>query len=546
VKYLTFFFHFADKRKSLPAACKPLKQYQAARLGYNEAMDTTLIRALQKPKAYPHPAAEVRLIETHISWVFLAGEFAYKIKKPVNFGFLDFSTLERRRMYCAEEVRLNRRLAPDIYLQVVGITGSPDAACIDGAGPILEYAVKMRAFPADATLGREARITPEQIDAIAARVAGFHRTTQIAAPTSEYGNLEHVMRPVRENFRQMRTMTLPKPAAKRLETLERWSEAEGARLSAHFQSRKSAGFIRDGHGDLHLGNIAWVDGEPLIFDCIEFDAGLRHIDVISETAFMVMDLLERQRPRLAWRYLNQYLMWTGDYAGLTAWRFYLTYRALVRAKVDLLRAVQNDPAARDEAWRYVDLAERLSAKGIARLFLMHGVSGSGKSHLAGELSERLGAVWIRSDIERKRLFGLGPFDASDSVPGGIYTPEAGRRTYEHIAALARGLLAAGHSVIVDATFLHQAHRAPFIRLAEDLHCPWRILSLHADADTLRQRVAARHARKDDASEADVAVLERQLADLAPLSAAEQARTLVFDAEASIDWPALIAALSQSS
>lgn len=510
-------------------------------------MDTPdLIRALQRPQAYPHPVGSVKLIETHISWVMLAGEFAYKIKKPVNFGFLDFSTPERRHFYCTEEVRLNRRLAPDTYLGVVGITGTADTACIDGAGPVLEYAVKMRAFPPEATLDREAVIAPAQIDAIATRVASFHASAAVASPTSAHGDFVHVMQPVRENFRHLCALPLSAGNRQHLEALEHCSETEGARLSAHFKTRKTAGFIRECHGDLHLGNIAWVEGQPLIFDCIEFDAGLRHIDVLSESAFVVMDLLERKQTRLAWRYLNHYLMWTGDYAGLAAWRFYLTYRALVRAKVDLLRASQNDPTAREEAWRYVDLAERLSKKGEARLFLMHGVSGSGKSRLAGEISETLGAFWLRSDVERKRLFGLGPFDASDRVPGGIYTPDAGRRTFEHIEALAHGLLAEGHHVIVDATFLEEAHRAPFIRLAEALRCPWHILSLRADAATLRQRVAARQARSDDASEADVGVMERQLAELTPLSTAEQARSVTFDAAAPADWPALVAALSQRS
>ncbi|MBK6742705.1 MAG: AAA family ATPase [Hydrogenophilales bacterium] len=503
------------------------------------------IQALLLPTAYPHPVVNVRLIETHISWVLIAGDFAYKIKKPVNFGFLDFSTLARRKRFCAEEIRLNQRLAPEIYLEVISIHGVPEAAHIGGEGPLLEYAVKMRAFPPEATLDRQACITPAQIDAIATRVARFHCNAEVAPVESDYGTPENVQCPVRDNLSHIRAMALPVATLASLDSLANWSEAEGARLSDHFQARKAAGYVRECHGDLHLGNIAWVDDQPLIFDCLEFDPGLRHIDVISETAFMVMDLLERKQPRLAWRYLNQYLMWTGDYAGLTAWRFYLVYRAMVRAKVDMLRASQNDPAARDEAWRYVNLAERLSQQGKPRLFLMHGVSGSGKSRLAGELSETLGAVWIRSDIERKRLFGLGPFDASDAVPGGIYTPEAGRHTFEHIEALARGLLADSHNVIVDATFQRKAHRAPFIKIAKDLRCPWRILSLHADPDTLRQRVAARQSRGDDASEAGLAVLERQLSEQVPLDDEERAHGLVFEQSEEAVWPHLIGLLGQT-
>jgi aminoglycoside phosphotransferase family enzyme len=501
-------------------------------------MDRKSINALLNPKAYPHPVGEVRCIETHISWVFLAGDFAYKIKKPVDFGFLDFSTPEKRLRCCEEEVRLNRRLAPDIYLDVVALRGTPEHPHMEGDGPVLDHAVKMRAFPADATLDREAEVTPGQIDAIADRVAAFHAGVERAPEGSDYGTPAAVMAPVRENVRHILAIGLAPVDTARIDALAAWSEAEGARLSGHFTQRRADGFIRECHGDLHLGNVAWVEGAPLIFDCIEFNPRLRFIDVISETAFMVMDLIERGHPRLAWRYLNRYLMWTGDYAGLAALRFYLVYRALVRAKVDLLRAGQDDPAARVEAMRYVDLAERLSHAGSPRLLLMHGVSGSGKSRLAGRIAEALGAVWLRSDVERKRLFGLGPLDASNCVPGGIYTPEAGRRTFDHLLGLSRVLLREGYTVIVDATFLKRIHRAPFTGLARELGVDWRIVSPRVPVATLRARVSARLRRGDDASEADLAVLEQQLADQEPLDAGEQAHALVFDAPKAGKWPGL--------
>jgi len=503
-------------------------------------MDRKSIDALLRPDAYPHPVGEARCIETHISWVLLAGDFAYKIKKPVDFGFLDFSTPDKRLRCCEEEVRLNRRLAPDIYLGVVALRGTQAQPHIGGEGPVLDHAVKMRAFPADATLDREVEVTPEQIDAIADRVAAFHAGIEHAPEDSDYGTPAAVMAPVRENFRHILAIGLAPANIARINALAVWSEAEGGRLSGHFSQRRADGFVRECHGDLHLGNVAWVGGAPLIFDCIEFNPRLRFIDVISETAFMVMDLIERGHPRLAWRYLNRYLMWTGDYAGLAALRFYLVYRALVRAKVDLLRAGQDDPAARVEAMRYVDLAERLSQPGQARMLLMQGVSGSGKSRLAGEVAETLGAVWLRSDVERKRLFGLGPFEASDGVPGGIYTPDAGRRTFEHLLETARDLLGMGYTVIVDATFLKHAHRAPFVALARDSGGDWRILSLRADADLLRARVAERSVRGDDASEADLAVLEQQLTEQEPLDDDEQSHALEFDAADLACWHELVA------
>lgn len=507
-------------------------------------MDTPpLIRALLLASAYPHPAPGLRLIETHISWVLIAGDFAYKIKKPVNYGFLDFSSLEKRRHCCAEEIRLNRRLAPATYLDVVAIHGTPITAHIDGQGPILEYAVKMRAFPADATLDREACITAEQIDAIARRVAEFHAQAEVAPAESDYGDPDSVMRPVRDNFRQLRISGLSAVMLSRLDDLEAWSEAEASRLEGFFQGRKREGFIRECHGDLHLGNIAWVDGAALIFDCIEFNPRLRLIDVISETAFMVMDLLERGHPRLAWRYLNRYLEYSGDYAGLTAWRFYLVYRALVRAKVGLLRAGQDDAKARAEALRYLDLAEQLSQPGKPRLWLMHGVSGSGKSWLAQELAETHGALCLRSDIERKRLYGLRPLDSSASIPGGIYTPEAGQRTFARLGELADALLGAGFRVIVDATFLKRSHRQPFIKLAQAHHAAWRIVSLKSDPQRLRQQLAERAARADDASEADVGVMTAQLAGMDSFTTRELPHVVEFDQDQRTDWPALIQRLA---
>ena len=530
------------------------------------ALPTALLHLLD-PAAYAHPAASVRLIETHISWVLIAGEYAYKIKKPLDLGFLDFSTLAKRRFCCDEEIRLNRRLAPDIYLDVVAVTD----AGFTGAGETREWAVRMRAFPADATLDREAEVTTEQIDAIAERVARFHG--EIAVASSDYGSAEAVMHPVRENLRQIFAFisppsdkatkqptkqaknacqvsaypqplppqgggaTLPSPLGgeglgergvtdqARLGHLETWSEQEHLRLLDHFDARKASAFIRECHGDLHLGNIAWVDHAPLIFDCIEFNPGLRFIDVISEVAFLCMDLIARGLEPLAWRFLNRYLEHTGDYAGLAGLRFYLVYRALVRAKVAGIRASQGDAGSRAEMQRYLDLAERLTQTGRPALLLMHGFSGSGKSRLSQRLLQDLGAVRLRSDVERKRLFNLHAL-ADSRAAGDIYTAEAGQRTFARLRELAGALLDLGFPVIVDATFLKLDHRAEFIALAETKALPWRIVSLQVDADTLRRRVARRQARADDASEADLAVLESQIGHAEPLAAGELAHLTV--------------------
>ncbi|MBI5937144.1 MAG: AAA family ATPase [Betaproteobacteria bacterium] len=498
-----------------------------------------LITVLLEAAPYPHPAPNIRLIETHISWVLIAGDFAYKIKKPLDLGFLDFSTLDKRRHFCDEEIRLNRRLAPDIYLDTIAITGSEAAPRIGGDGPALEWAVRMRAFPADATLDRASTITPEQIDAIADVVARFHGSL----PPAD-GEPAAVLAPALDNFRQIRGLSPSAEALTLLDRLETWTQGQGRYLATAFAKRQSDGCIRECHGDLHLGNIAWVAEAPLIFDCIEFNPALRWIDVLSELAFLFMDLVHREHEALAWRLLNRYLEHTGDYAGLSVFRFYLAYRAMVRAKVAAIRARQGDMAAAGEMSDYLRLADSLSRPAQARLLLMHGASGSGKTWLSQQLLERIGAVRLRSDVERKRLFGLDALEDSRRIAGGIYTEAAGARTFQRLRDLAQGLLAAGYTVIVDATFLKQAHRAPFIQLAETLSAPLHILALHADETLLRQRIRARSARGADASEADLAVLDMQLQTIEPFSAAETAYLIPCQAGLAIDWPGLAARLSR--
>ncbi len=488
-----------------------------------------LIAGLLRPDAYPHPAPAPRLIETHISWVILAGDYAYKLKKPLDLGFLDFSSLDKRLACCREEIRLNRRLAPEIYLDVVAITGKPEAPQVGGDGPVLEWAVKMRAFPAEATLDREAELSAEQIDAIAERVAAFHAGAEPAPADSPHGLPDQVVAPVAANFAHLRAI-LPGDAgtAAPLDRIEAWSQREGERLRGHFAARKAGGFIRECHGDLHLGNIAWVADQPLIFDAIEFNPGLRFIDVANEIAFLTMDLRYRGRTDLAWRGLNRYLEHTGDYAGLPALPFYQVYRAMVRAKVAAILARQHggDLAA---CARYLDLADALARERRPVLILMHGVSGSGKSWLAQRLLEGFGALRLRSDVERKRLFGLGALDSSARVPGGIYTPEASERTLARLLEYGRLLLGAGFPVIVDATFIRRAWRAPFAALARELDVPWWIAPAEAPADVLRERVAARVAAGGDASEAGLEVLEAQLAAREPLSDEENAHVLPVEA-----------------
>ncbi len=478
----------------------------------------------------------VELHETHISWVLLTGKFAYKIKKAVNFGFLDFSTLEKRRFYCHEELRLNRRLAPQLYLDVVPINGSTAFPLLDGSGKAIEVAVKMRRFPASAQFDvmlAHGTLEPAQIDAIALKIADFHRTTAVAAPGSPFGTLEAIHQPALQNFAQIRPHLDQAADLAHLERLQSWSESEFQRLEATFAQRRQQGFIRECHGDLHLANLALFEGEVAPFDCIEFNENLRWIDVISEIAFLAMDLHDRGQPEFAWRLLNAYLEHSGDYAGLTVLRYYLVYRALVRAKVASLSCSQNilTGTTLAQCREYLALAETFIRPHPPFILITHGLSGSGKTTLAGALAETLGAIRVRSDVERKRLFGLAPTARSGSaVDGGLYTAEAHQLTYRKLAELTQNIVGAGYPVIVDAAFLEHSQREIFSQLAKNLEIGFAILDLLAPPEILQQRISQREKTGRDASEASVAVLQRQLAYDEPLTENEKCRAIHVDAQ----------------
>lgn len=514
--------------------------------GCVDRQQAQLVERLRARLAAATPGG-AEIIETHISRVLLAGERAYKFKKPVDLGFLDFSTLERRRHYAAEELRLNRRLAASLYLGMLPVTGTPADPRLGGDGPVLDYAVHMRRFPEQALLTRQ-RLTPELTDALAERIADFHAGLPAADPAAGFGAPEQVLAPMLENFRVIRDAVEPEPAlAAQLDRLEGWTRRCFIELTPVLQARCDGGLIRECHGDLHRGNIAVLDGEPLIFDCIEFNPAFRWIDTMSELAFLLMDLRQAGEVAQARRLLNGYLLRTGDYGGLTVLRFYLVYRALVRAKVTAIGAAQHHhaDASLDVALRgYVRHALALTRAPAPRLVILCGLSGSGKTALAAALSERLPLIHLRSDVERKRLFGLPPLARERTAPAaGIYAPDASERTYRHLLDSAERILAAGHGVLVDATFLTPARRRPFQSLARRLGCPFDILALNAPRAVLRERVVRRLAADRDASDANLEVLHHQLASCEPLGASERARALYIDSRTPVALDALVRTLS---
>jgi len=481
------------------------------------------IKNMLRPEVYDHPVKNIELIETHISWVILTGDFAYKIKKPVDFGFLNFSTLEKRYTCCLNELRLNRRLAPAIYLDVMSISGTRDKPVINADGEAFEYAVKMRQFPQSAQLDcmlAAGELNVGHMDAIAHMVANFHQNINIADDTMDYGNNNVIYQPVEENFNQIREHLDIRPYANTLALLQSWSKSTFVKLESIFKQRKCDGFVRECHGDMHLRNLVWLDTGPTAFDCIEFNSRLRWIDVISEIAFLVMDLQDRQQQQLANRFLNSYLEVTGDYAGLSVLPFYLCYRALVRAKVDALRLEQKNIAVEDrqqsltEFESYLQLATTYTDVSTPKLIIMRGLSASGKSTVSQQLLDATGMIRIRSDVERKRLFEATLTNkTSNEINAGIYSEQASQQTYAKLAELTSQVISAGYSVIVDAAFLKHEQREPFQQLAERLGVAYIILEITAPADVLRQRIAE---RQNDVSDADLAVLEHQLANWQPL------------------------------
>jgi aminoglycoside phosphotransferase family enzyme/predicted kinase len=479
--------------------------------------------------------------------VLLAGPYAYKIKKPVDLGFLDFSTLQARRHYCDEEVRLNRRLAPDLYLDCVPVLGSVTEPRIGPPGPsarrgALEFAVRMRRFETGHELGvlaEHGNLAPAVLLKLAQRLADFHRQAARAGTADDWGKPWQVLDPAIANFDQLGELLAGAAILERLVPLRSWTEQEHARLQETFENRRRAGFIRECHGDLHLANIALIQGEPIPFDALEFDPALRWIDTISEIAFTVMDLRQRGLSGQAQLFLDEYLAATGDYDGVRLLPFYLVYRAMVRAKIAAIRLLQpGEPEQREQAQQsllsHIDLAEQFSAPAQPWLVLTHGVSGCGKSVASAGLLELGDWIRLRSDVERKRLAGPGPLERPDSEAGqGLYTPRMTSKTYRHLREQARMLLQSGHPVIVDATFLSRGQREPFETLARGLRVGLSILAPEAEPETLHARIKSRLVSRADPSDADATVLAAQLESIEGLTAREQSVCVQFDSNDSL-------------
>lgn len=484
-----------------------------------------LIEALSAPSAYPYPVADIEFRQTHISAVFLAGDFVYKVKKPVNPGFLDFSTLERRRHFCDEEVRLNRRLAPRVYLGIVPIVQTPDGIRVEVDGEAVEWAVKMQRLPDAATFLERMRrdeITVNQVEELARRIALFHQFAETSTRIAAFGSFERVSRNVLDIFDRAAPQVGTTVAETVFARARLLADQALANHRQRIEQRAAQSKTRDCHGDLHLDHVyLFPDRQPpydlVVIDCIEFSERLRFIDPIADIAFPVMDFTFYGRRDLARAFAEAYFR-SGDEDGRSLLPLYTAYRATVRGMVEGLllaerEATDDDRAAarqRARAHWLLALTELEEPRRKPCLILVAGLPGTGKSTLARGLADAAGFSVIRSDVVRKELAGL-PIEGS-TVPNArekLYTPEWNERTYAECLRRAEALFSDGKRVIVDATFREEKTRRTFMEAAVRCGVPGLILLCQANSETARQHIAQ---RRGDASDADWNVFLRLAED----------------------------------
>lgn len=474
-----------------------------------------LIAALSQPAAYPHAPGPIEVRQTHISVVFLAGPWAYKIKKPLDLGFVDYSTLARRRHFCDEEVRLNRRLAPEIYQGVVAVTDDGHTLQVEGEGQVVEWAVKMSRLPTSARLDeilRAGQVDTALVVRLGQRVAAFHEAAEAGPHIAAFGTFAAVARNVRENFEQSVSLVGRSVSSSVFDRLRNRTEQELARLRPLIESRAVRGVPRDTHGDLRLEHIYVFPQPPaerlLIIDCIEFNERFRFADPVCDIAFLAMDFRRLGRGDFAQAVTDRYFSARGDDEGLGLVRFYLAYRAAVRAKVGGMKAAEPEvPESERERALQVSRACWLLALGAMEewrnrpcLALVGGLPGTGKSTLARALAEQAGFAVIRSDVVRKELVARAGLEPGPAAFGqGSYTLPWNEQVYAECLRQAQRHLFEGERVLVDATFAEEQKRSWFLEAARECGVAGVLLACEADPTLVRQRLASRRADPSDAN-----------------------------------------------
>lgn len=502
-------------------------------------MSNILLTALQNPALYPHPVKRFETIETHLSWVLLTGDYAYKIKKPLNLGFQDFTTLEKRKHYCELEVALNKRLAPDIYIEVLAITGSENNPTLNGTGGVIEYAVKMNQFDQHALLSnvvKQNKLNAAIVEDIAKQTAQFHQGAQICDASSDFGSAQVVYEPIKDNFTALKTLPASKQYMGELIQIETFVAKKYLNLEPLLTSRKQNGYIRATHGDFHLGNMVLIKDKPVIFDCIEFNESFRFTDVMNDVCFLAMDFDRHHLKALGNLFVNNYFEHTFDYDGARLLSFYKSYRAMVRAKISALQLNQVTPGSDFAQKLALDLKEFLrlgldySQEKQPALSITYGLSGSGKSLYSKRLMMEQGSIQLRADVFRKHLFNQAVFESTPKdKQATLYAPSATEKVYHTLLETSKSLLKSGLSVIVDATFLKMAHRNAFRQLAHELNLPFTIYAFDAPIEVLQDRINLRKKHTHDPSDATNEVLGLQLSQQEALSDAEKKMAIVVSA-----------------
>ncbi len=498
-----------------------------------------LIQKLLKKEAYPHHPEEIKLLQTHISYVFLADDLVYKIKKPVDFGFLDFTTLEKRKFFCEREVELNRRLCPEIYLGVVPVVEQNDKAFFEGEGEPVEWAVKMKRMPEEGMMGRlikEGRLKLKHIDLIVDKLVPFYQEAETGPEVNKYGSLETISFNVNENFTQTKDFVGKALARHRYDFIVNWSNTFMEENKKLFEERVARGFIRDGHGDLYSANICFDEpqNKVYIFDCIEFNDRFRCGDVAQDLAFLAMDLDFHQLKDFSGYFIEKYVKLSGDQGLLELLDFYKCYRAYVRGKIGCFTwaSPEVDEKTKETnlaaAKRYFDLAY-LYAGGSPILVVVFGLSGTGKSTLARVLSERLLANYYNSDIVRKRMLEIPPEEhVYEPFGKGIYSEEMTQKTYEAMASYAVADLGTGRDVVLDATYRSKALRATILEQIKDLGIDWLWVQCVAPDEIIKKRFEERAKKEGEPSDGRWEIYVKQKEVFEPPSEIPEERLLVLE------------------
>jgi hypothetical protein len=496
----------------------------------SDALLPDLIQQMLQPEFYPHPVTQpVELIQTHVSYVLLTGDYVYKVKKPVNFGFLDFSTLEKRHHFCQEELRLNQRGAAELYLEVIPLTHTAGQFHLEGEGEAVEYCVKMRQFPQSALLTEvyeRGELTEELLERLAEVLAQFHQNAAINDYIRSFGEVNQIRQAIDENYEQTEKYIGGPQTQEQFDQTRAYTNRLFAEQEALFNRRIEQDMIRECHGDVHLRNIALWQNKVLLFDCIEFNEPFRFVDVMFDIAYIIMDLDFRERQDLSNLFLNAYVEQMGDWEGLQVLPLYLSRQSYVRAKVTSF--LLDDPSVPESvkqechktAARYYQLAWEYTRSQPGRLILMAGLSGSGKSTAARHLAHKLGAVHIRSDAVRKHLAGV---PLTKRAGAEVYSPEMNQKTYDRLLNLGIALAAQGYSVILDAKYDRQPLRQAVIDQAEAHQLPLYICHCTAPISVLQERL---NTRDGDISDATADLLAKQ--QMEPFTDAEQPYVLSLD------------------